>query len=303
MWSPPCCDGYAAGASPLRAGWCGGAAGRRPLGIGRLFATGDASDDIAGLLRRAEWVGLGVGEHELDRRALFDAAAHDRPHHHTESRAARPDLYAEHFARPLFVAGRGAARLARTPTWTSPALNENSCLAQILDRHEARYWQRADTRLGARPGPRRPTVAVALMATAGLPSDNADVRLVRMVPTLADASTRERVASVVRWLREPLRHQRGPGTRPARRSPHRPHPHQTNRLLAAAVLASPSTTTNRSRTAGPQPARLPIASPARRADGDALRPPPDPISPPTRTTPHTGSGGRTHPRRHGRRNR
>ena len=39
-----------------------------------LFATGDAREEIAGLLRRAEWVGLGVGERELDHLALFHAA-------------------------------------------------------------------------------------------------------------------------------------------------------------------------------------------------------------------------------------
>ncbi len=166
-----------------------------------LFATGDASADIAGLLRRAEWVGLGTGERELDRRALFATAATAFTTHGVGDcpRPAVPNLYAEHFARPLFVLA-AALLAAQDPDLDVAGLSEDELLGQVLDRHEARYWQRADDRLqlGLHPDDQR--VAVALMVAGGLRSDSADTALVRMVPTLGDALD-ERVALVVRWLR------------------------------------------------------------------------------------------------------
>jgi tetratricopeptide (TPR) repeat protein len=164
-----------------------------------LIATGDAADDIAALMRRAEWVGLGVGEHELDRRALFDTALTAFTITRKDQPTASPDLYAQHFARPLFVLA-AALLAARDPDLDVAGLSENQLLGQILDRHEARYWQRADTRLGLGLHPDDQRTAVALMATVGLWADTADTALVHLVPALADA-TAERVALVVRWLR------------------------------------------------------------------------------------------------------
>ena len=165
-----------------------------------LFATGDSRAELARLLRRAELVGLGRGERELDRRELFTTAG--------DAFAERlggagpktvPGLSAEHFERPLFVLA--AALLAVTsPDLDVAALSADELLGEILDRHEAEYWRRADERhhLGLQPEDRR--TAVALAALCGLSSDQDDERLIRLVWHLRDASA-ERVGNVVEWLR------------------------------------------------------------------------------------------------------
>jgi hypothetical protein len=162
-----------------------------------LVATGDAREEVARLLRRAEWVGLGVGQRELDRRVLFTTAR--SAFTHTTTGPALPQLYAEHFARPLFVLA-AALLQARDPGLNVGGLSEDDLLGEVLERHETRYWRRAANQLGLGLHPEDQRIAVALMATVGLWSDTEDAVLVRKVPALADASI-ERVMLVVRWLR------------------------------------------------------------------------------------------------------
>jgi hypothetical protein len=147
-----------------------GPAGGSKQALIDLFATGDARADLARLLRRAEVVGLGHGQRELDRRELFAAKL-------------------------------GGAPAAANPTLDVAALSADELLGEILDHHEAQYWQRADSRwhLELHPDDRR--MAVALAVLCGLSSDQEDERLVRLVPSLGDALA-ERVTKVVRWLRD-----------------------------------------------------------------------------------------------------
>ena len=165
-----------------------------------LFATGDARDDIARLLVEAELVGLGHGERELDRRELFAAAGREFAPILGGGAPPVPDLYAEHFERPLFVLA--AALLAVTdPALAVGELSADELMAQVLDRHESAYWERADTRRALHLDPADRRTAVALAALCGLGDDEADERLVRLVPALRDTSA-ERVRHVLRWLRE-----------------------------------------------------------------------------------------------------
>ncbi|PZS25314.1 MAG: hypothetical protein DLM59_20475, partial [Pseudonocardiales bacterium] len=165
-----------------------------------LFATGDSRAELAGLLRHAELVGLGRGERELDRRELFTTAGNAFAA--KLGRAAPrtvPGLSAEHFERPLFVLAAVLLAVA-SPDLDVAALSADELLGEILDRHEAEYWRRADERhhLGLQPEDRR--TAVALAALCGLSSDQDDERLIRLVWHLRDASA-ERVGNVVEWLR------------------------------------------------------------------------------------------------------
>jgi hypothetical protein len=170
-----------------------------------LFASGDAREEIAGLLRRAEWVGFGVGERELDRRALFNAAATAfvalATVPETDLRpVATPALDADHFARPLFVL---AAALLATQKPVLPdvsGMSEYQLLQEILDRHESRYWSRAANRLGLDLHPDDQRVAVAVMAMVGLWSESTEIAAFRAIIALADASA-ERLMLVARWMR------------------------------------------------------------------------------------------------------
>lgn len=165
-----------------------------------LFATGDARDELARLLRRAEFVGLGHGERELDRRELFASASTAFARVLSGAAAAVPDLYADHFERPLFVLAAALLAVAN-PDLDLSGLSAEELMGEILDRHEASYWERSDDRLnlGLHLDDRR--TAVALTALCGLSSDQDDERLVRLVPNLRDAPA-ERVMNVVRWLRD-----------------------------------------------------------------------------------------------------
>ena len=82
-----------------------------------LFATGDARDDLARLLRRAELLNLGHGERELDRRELFAAASDAFVPKLTGTPAAMADLYAEHFERRC-SSWPPRCWPSRIPTWT-----------------------------------------------------------------------------------------------------------------------------------------------------------------------------------------
>ena len=165
-----------------------------------LFATGDARDDLARLLRRSELVGLGHGERELGRRELFAAASAAFAPKLAGTPATAVNLYADHFERPLFVLAAALLAVAN-PALDVAALSADELLGEILDHHEAQYWKRADERwrLGLHPDDRRTAVALAVLC--GLSSDQDDERLARLAPSLGDAAA-ERVAQVVRWLRD-----------------------------------------------------------------------------------------------------
>jgi tetratricopeptide (TPR) repeat protein len=169
-----------------------------------LFATGDASDDVARLLRRAEFVHLEAPEFELDRHQLFDLAKSSfsallrtpLP----DASALAPNLRDEHFERPLFVTAAALLAVA-SPEVQLPLLGPDELLNEILNRHEAAYWARSERRanLGLHPEDQR--IAISIIVLGGNRNDDSDdMNLVRMVPSLRDASS-ERLTNVLRWLR------------------------------------------------------------------------------------------------------
>lgn len=168
-------------------------------GLVDLFATGDARDEVAGLLRRAEFVGLGHGERELDRRDLFAAATPEFARLLDGAAPPVPDLRAEHFERPLFVLAAALLAVAN-PELDVAGLSAEQLMDEILDRHGAVYWERSDTRAGLALDPADRRTAVALAVLCGLHGDEDDERLVRLVPSPRDTLA-ERATSVVRWLR------------------------------------------------------------------------------------------------------
>ena len=171
-----------------------------PEMLAPLFATGDARDDIARLLRGADWYGLGRGERELDRHALFTAASTAFAEIFRRAAVRAPDLRAEHFERPLLVTAAALLAVAN-PDLDVAALSTEELLTEVLDQHEAVYWERTDARRKLDLDPEDRPVAVALGALCGLHDDAADTRLVGLIPSLSDASAARRTA-VVRWLRE-----------------------------------------------------------------------------------------------------
>ena len=166
-----------------------------------LFATGDAADDVRLLLQRAELVGLGRGQRELDRRRLFATAATAlaaRLDVDATAPATAPDLYAEHFERPLIVLAAALLRVP-DPQLRVAEMSPEQLLAEILDRHEAAYWERSDQRrsLGLLPAARR--TVVALTAMCGLAGGPDDEQLIQLVPSLRETSP-ERAARIRQWL-------------------------------------------------------------------------------------------------------
>lgn len=164
-----------------------------------VFATGDARDDLARLLRRAEVLGLHGGEFELDRSALFNAASMRFCEFLGQPPVATPRLYSEHFERPLFVLAAALLAVAN-PGLDVTTLTAERLLGELLDRHESAYWRRNDQRAGLDLHPDDRRTAVALTVLCGIGREEDDERLVRLVPSLHDA-TGERIASVLRWLR------------------------------------------------------------------------------------------------------
>lgn len=118
-----------------------------------LFATaGDARDELAVVLRRAEFARLDTDEHQhqLDRAELFERAVAAFANHLDTSGVAPSvpvsPLRAQHFERPLFVLA-AALLVATEPETDIAALSADELIAEVLDRHEARYWQRWSNRV------------------------------------------------------------------------------------------------------------------------------------------------------------
>ena len=168
-----------------------------------LFATGDAADDVRLLLQRAELVGLGRGQRELDRRRLFATAATAlaaRLDVDATAPATAPDLYAEHFERPLIVL---AAALLRVP---DPQLR----VAEMTLGQDCSPRSSTDRRpptgnaatSGARSGcsPPRGAQWSRSPRCAGWPAGGPDdEQLIQLVPSLRETSP-ERAARIRQWL-------------------------------------------------------------------------------------------------------
>ncbi len=163
-----------------------------------LFGGGDATEELGALLARAEPFRLPA--EELDRHVLFHAAARAFAARLPDGAAVstRASLGAEHYARPLFVSG--AALLAcQDPAVDVDELDEEQLMLELIDRHEARYWQQAADRRQLALDPDTQRSAVAIATLVGAHDERNALVLVDVVPGLADA-TGERKRAIAMWL-------------------------------------------------------------------------------------------------------
>jgi len=157
-------------------------------------------EELATLLRRAPLSRLDDTATEVDRSTLFDQAVSDFGARLAvpATERARPDLLADHFARPLYIL------VAALLTLTSPAtdvdtLSEQDLLRELLTDHEARYWERWDKRreLGLDSHDRWAAVGVAtLLAAVG---DAEAMTVARLIPHYRE-EPESRLIAIARWL-------------------------------------------------------------------------------------------------------
>jgi trypsin-like peptidase len=160
----------------------------------------DARLEVTGLIDRADVVRLDRDVVEVDRRELFAqastafAALLGVP----VPAAGQPTLRAEHFGRPLYVLA--AALLAvEDASLDVDDLATDDLLLEILDQHEAEYWDRWNQRLRVGLGRADQRRAVAWAAFLGAEIEDEALSLVRMLPGFEDA-TGERARQVAGWL-------------------------------------------------------------------------------------------------------
>ncbi|MDN5856803.1 MAG: hypothetical protein L0K86_29000, partial [Actinomycetia bacterium] len=164
-----------------------------------LIATGDERLELERVVRAAEIVRLDRDVPEIDRMELFRSATEAfAVRLRRAARSTAPDLAADHFARPLYVLA--AALLCASDTEIDvAALAADDILGAVLDRHEAEYWDRWNTRLGAGLSREQQRRAVALVALLGADTEQDALTGVGMVPGVARASAPRR-EEVVEWL-------------------------------------------------------------------------------------------------------
>jgi trypsin-like peptidase len=157
-------------------------------------------EELAALLRRAPLSRLDDTAAEVDRGRLFDQAMSDFgallavP----ATERARPDLLADHFARPLYVLAAALLTLA-SQTIDVDTLGEQDLLRELLIDHEARYWDRWDKRreLGLDSDDRRAAVGVATLLTAV--GDAEAMTVARLIPHHSE-EPESRLIAIARWL-------------------------------------------------------------------------------------------------------
>lgn len=166
-----------------------------------LFAHGDDREAVAEAIRRAEPVRLGDPEHQLDGRRLFAAglaAFQARLGQPEATDGARVSMRQDHFARPLFVLAAALLR-AEDPSIDVDALEGNELMLELIDRHEAQYWERWNESLGTGLDRSLHGRAVALATMLGADGEEEATSLVGAVPGL-DGVGAERKLAIARWL-------------------------------------------------------------------------------------------------------
>lgn len=106
-----------------------------------LFADGPAGDELGPVLRRADLVELDAGAFELDRQAVRPGQGRLRPADAAPGVAGHRGSPRPHFARPLFVLAAALLKAA-DPGLEVGALSEDDVFGEILDQHEAKYWDK-----------------------------------------------------------------------------------------------------------------------------------------------------------------
>jgi len=163
-----------------------------------LFATGEGREDVAAVLRTADPIQL--DRHEIDRRLLFEEGT--RAFAEQLGRPApeppRISLAGEHFSRVLFVLS-AALLVASDPAVDVESMSWGELLSELINRHEAQYWQKMDERLDLHLDPAIRRRAVAAATVLGAADEDEALALVRFLPGLEEA-TAERRREVARWL-------------------------------------------------------------------------------------------------------
>lgn len=157
-------------------------------------------EELASLLRRAPLSRLDDTAAEVDRRTLFDQAVSDFSMRLgvPATERSRPDLLADHFARPLYVLVAALLTLT-SPATDVDALSEQDLLRELLTDHEARYWGEWDKRreLGLDPDDRCAAVGVATLLTAV--GDAEAMTIARLIPYHHE-ERESRLMAIARWL-------------------------------------------------------------------------------------------------------
>ncbi|MGH2974182.1 MAG: trypsin-like peptidase domain-containing protein, partial [Solirubrobacterales bacterium] len=170
--------------------------------IEELFARGDERESVAVALRKAKSIRLGDEEHALDRQRLFEAGV--TSFHRwlgadgTAAAPTAPALQQAHFAKPLFVLA-AALLWAENPSIDVGALSRHELMLDLVDRHEAQYWQRWNENLGTGLDRALQAQAVAVATLLGADTEAEALALVSAIPHLEDAAS-ERRLEIARWL-------------------------------------------------------------------------------------------------------
>jgi tetratricopeptide (TPR) repeat protein len=162
-----------------------------------LFAIGDGRDEILRALRRAETIRL--DQQPIDSQRLFEAGLEAFAERLGEggSMASAPALEAGHFERPLFVLA-AALLVAQDPGVDVDAMGREQLMLELLDHHEAQYWERSKEGLGPDFDLPLQGRAVAVATVLGADTEAEALALAATVAGLEEAGIEPR--AVARWL-------------------------------------------------------------------------------------------------------
>ncbi len=162
-----------------------------------LFAVGDGRDEILRALRGAESIRL--DQQPIDGQRLFAAGltAFAERLGKEAGVASLPALAADHFERPLFILA-AALLVAEDPGVDVDAMSREQLMLELLDHHEAQYWERSKDGLGPDFDLPLQSRAVAVAAVLGAGTEAEALALAATIPGLEEAGIERR--AVARWL-------------------------------------------------------------------------------------------------------
>lgn len=173
---------------------------RQPLSdreLERRFALGQGRELVEKVLRRSEPVRL--DRQQIDAQQLFEESIEKMAPFLTSApcKPPFPTLVGDQFTRPLFVLAAAMLWL-EDPSIDVAALDRESLMLEVIDRHESEYWQHWTTSLGLDLDHRMQCRAVAAAALLGADRESEALALVEAAG-LPDLSA-ERRRDIARWL-------------------------------------------------------------------------------------------------------